>query len=69
MYYVMEEKVVTVTISARLPEELVKAVDDERQRLQFVPTRTEVVESLLKDWVKKRRDERIGEVRYDVRSL
>lgn len=56
----MDEKVVTVTISARLPRELVEAIDDERKRLEFVPTRTEVVERLLKDWVTSRRQQRDG---------
>lgn len=49
-----------VTISARLPEELVKAIDEERKSWKFVPSRTEVLEQVLRDWVESCRKQRSG---------
>jgi hypothetical protein len=44
-----------VTVSARLPRELVEAIDEERSFFEFPPSRTDVMERVLVDWVKERR--------------
>ena len=50
----------TVPISARLPRDLIEAMDDERKLLEFAPTRTEVLERALREWVANRRQQRSG---------
>lgn len=45
-------------IGLKLPPSLVEAVDEERAAYEYPPTRTEVIERVLMEWVEERRKAR-----------